>query len=142
MSTTFTLYHDGQFWVGVLERHHDGHVRAVKVTFGAEPSDAELYEWLQEHGNQLFERLDHAAPVMAGSRGTRPRTVNPKRAIREAAKASRAPRASTAAQEALKADQEQRGILSAAARKRQRIEDQQRERALRREQAKKKRRGR
>lgn len=141
MSTTFTLHHDGQFWIGILERHENEHVRAVKVTFGSEPSDAELYEWLREHGNELCERLDRAAPVTTGSRAAKPRKVNPKRAIREAAKASRAPRASTAAHEALKADQAQRETLSAAARKRQRIEDQQRERALRREQARKKRRG-
>ena len=54
MPTMFTVYFDGQFWVGVLERRDEGLVRAVKVTFGAEPSDTELYEWVSRHGNALI----------------------------------------------------------------------------------------
>lgn len=42
MSTTFTVYFDGQFWVGLLEILEDGHVRAARHVFGAEPSGAEV----------------------------------------------------------------------------------------------------
>ena len=61
MKTESTLYFDGQFWVGVIERHEADRVRAVRIVFGAQPSDAELYEFLLAHANALLCRLDEAA---------------------------------------------------------------------------------
>ena len=61
MKTESTLYFDGQFWVGVIERHEADRVRAVRVMFGAQPSDAEFYEFLLAHANALLCRLDEAA---------------------------------------------------------------------------------
>ena len=141
MSVCFTICFDGQFWVGVLERLDERGVRAVKVTFGAEPTDAELREWVLENGNDLFARLDAAQPVAADS-GTRPRTRNPKRVQREAARAARRPRASTAAQLALTADQESRGRAATCEAKGRRREEAARVRAKRRARAKAKHRGR
>ena len=37
MKTESTLYFDGQFWVGVIERHEADRVRAVRIVFGAQP---------------------------------------------------------------------------------------------------------
>ena len=34
-----TVYFEGPFWVGVLEREEAGWLEACKVTFGAEPKD-------------------------------------------------------------------------------------------------------
>ena len=60
ISAQFTLSFDGRFWVGVLELHErrrgaeandqGGTVRAARHVFGAEPSDAELYDFLLTHG--------------------------------------------------------------------------------------------
>ena len=61
MKTESTLYFDGQFWVGVIERHEADRVRAVRIVFGAQPSDAEFYEFLLAHANALLCRLDEAA---------------------------------------------------------------------------------
>ena len=61
MKTESTLYFDGQFWVGVIERHEADRVRAVRIVFGAQPSDAEFYEFLLTHANALLSRLDEAA---------------------------------------------------------------------------------
>ena len=61
MKTESTLYFDGQFWVGVIERHEADRVRAVRIVFGAQPSDAEFYEFLLTHANALLCRLDEAA---------------------------------------------------------------------------------
>ena len=58
MKTESTLYFDGQFWVGVIERHEADRVRAVRIVFGAQPSDAEFYEFLLTHANALLCRLD------------------------------------------------------------------------------------
>ena len=61
MKTESTLYFDGQFWVGVIKRHEADRVRAVRIVFGAQPSDAEFYEFLLAHANALLCRLDEAA---------------------------------------------------------------------------------
>lgn len=45
MKTESTLYFDGRFWVVVIERHEAGRVQAVRIVFGTQPSDAELYEF-------------------------------------------------------------------------------------------------
>ena len=70
MKTESTLYFDGQFWVGVIERHEADRVRAVRIVFGAQPSDAEFYEFLLAHANALLCRLDEAAwtPDMTNAR--------------------------------------------------------------------------
>ena len=140
MPTMFTVYFDGQFWVGVLERRDEGLVRAVKVTFGAEPSDTELYEWVSRHGNALIERLESTAAVPT-TRSPRAKRLNPKRALRDAARAAQAPRASTAAQAALKADQEARGRAATVKRKQARIDKASEQWAKKRERAKAKHRG-
>ena len=78
MKTESTLYFDGQFWVGVIERHEADRVRAVRIVFGAQPSDAEFYEFLLTHANALLCRLDEAA--WASDIGQRQATHhNPKR---------------------------------------------------------------
>ena len=140
MPTMFTVYFDGQFWVGVLERRDEGLVRDVKVTFGAEPSDTELYEWVSRHGNALIERLESTAAVPT-TRSPRAKRLNPKRALRDAARAAQAPRASTAAQAALKADQEARGRAATVKRKQARIDKAAEQWAKKRERAKAKHRG-
>ena len=61
MKTESTLYFDGQFWVGIIERHEADRVRAVRIVFGVQPSDAEFYEFLLTHANTLLCRLDEAA---------------------------------------------------------------------------------
>lgn len=35
-STTFTVYFDGQFWVGIVERIDEGGLSAARVVLGAE----------------------------------------------------------------------------------------------------------
>ena len=74
MKTESTLYFDGRFWVVVIERHEAGHVRAIRIMFGAQPSDAELYEFFLAHASALTRRLDEAAVVSAdaGRRTTTP----------------------------------------------------------------------
>ena len=41
VSSTLTVYHDGQFWVGLAEHVEDGRYGAARIVFGAEPSDAQ-----------------------------------------------------------------------------------------------------
>lgn len=108
MGVRLTVYFDGSFWAGVLEHAEpDGHggerVRATRVVFGAEPSDAELYAYLQREGVRLLARAAANPAVDGGRAAIRP--PNPKRALRmarrEAARVAAA-RTGTAAQEAVR----------------------------------------
>lgn len=109
MSSLFTLYFDGSFWVGVYEIHHcDGTVQAARHVFVSEPSNAELWAWTRSHGNELIDRA-HTAPRIVPSIAMRvQRTSNPKKIARLAAREAEEPRTSTAAQQALARTREEK----------------------------------
>ena len=128
MKTESTLYFDGRFWVVVIERHEAGRVRAVRIVFGAQPSDAELYEFLLAHANALTRRLDETAVVPAGPEH-QPKRPNPKRAQRQASRLARQAHPSTASQAAIHADRErsaQRRAADAKQKKRKAADDKRR----------------
>ena len=56
----FTVLFEGPFWVGLYEREEDGLYTVCKVTFGAEPSGAEVYAVLCTHWHSL-----HFGPAVA-----------------------------------------------------------------------------
>ncbi|MBT8224580.1 MAG: DUF2992 family protein, partial [Dactylosporangium sp.] len=60
-----TVFFDDPFWVGVLELDDGRHVRAVRQVFGAEPTGAELYQYLLRHGVGLLARAERAASAVA-----------------------------------------------------------------------------
>ena len=43
-----TVYFEEPFWVGVFECIEDGKLSVAKVTFGAEPKDYEVQEYIQK----------------------------------------------------------------------------------------------
>ena len=154
ISAQFTLSFDGRFWVGVLELHERrrgadtndqvGAVRAARHVFGAEPTDAELYDFLLTHGGALIDRAAACPPV----RASRPvdsssaRRPNPKRAARQAAKEAARVRPSTAAQAALAAAREETATRASRDRSRRRRQKADEDWARRRQRAKRRHRGR
>lgn len=44
-----TVYFEEPFWVGIFERIEDGKLFVAKVTFGAEPKDYEVLEYVQKY---------------------------------------------------------------------------------------------
>lgn len=117
VSSTLTVYHDGQFWVGVVEHVENGMLSVARLVFGAEPSNEEVYTWVLERYSSLCLSAE-TEPV--GPRAGR-LPGNPKRRARAAAKAMRQRGPSTASQLAL-------------ARERERVKDGRREdRAARRQ---------
>ena len=48
-----TVFFEEPFWVGVFERIEDGKFSVSKVTFGAEPKDCEIYEFVLKYYNSL-----------------------------------------------------------------------------------------
>ena len=102
VSSTLTVFHDGQFWVGVIERNESGRFAVSKILFGAEPPNEEILRFVVEH----WQDLDFSEPIIDSELPKR--AVNPKRRMREAAKAIRQRGVSTKAQQALSRERESR----------------------------------
>ena len=43
-----TVFFEEPFWVGIFERIEDGKLSVAKVTFGVEPKDYEVQEYIQK----------------------------------------------------------------------------------------------
>ena len=48
-SAKLTVFFEGPFWVGVFERTAGGRLSVCKVTFGAEPRDREVWDFILKH---------------------------------------------------------------------------------------------
>ena len=94
VSSTLTVYHDGQFWIGFIEHVEDGKLGVARIVFGAEPSDEEVLRFVVNRWERLCYFGDKAPdkPKLA---------KNPKRRMRNASKALKQPTVSTKAQQAL-----------------------------------------
>ena len=100
VSGKLTVYFEEPFWVGVFERIEDGKLSVAKVTFGAEPKDYEVQEYIQKHYFRLKFSLAVDTVVKDIKR-------NPKRMQREARKQTIEIGIGTKSQQALKLQQEQ-----------------------------------
>ena len=116
VSSTLTVYHNGQFWVGLAEHVEGGRYGAARIVFGAEPSDEEILRFVVGKWEKLS--FFGGKPAEAGKPAK-----NPKRRAREAAKALKRPAMSTKAQQALSAQREAMKRESAQARSRRRAEE-------------------
>lgn len=95
-----TVYFEEPFWVGVFETFSDGMLKVAKVTFGNEPGDQEIYEFvLKDYG-----RLQFSPAVKVQFKQ---RKKNPKRLLKEAKKQMHDQGIGTKSQQALKLQHEQ-----------------------------------
>ena len=115
VSSTLTVYHDGQFWVGLAEHVEGGRYGVARIVFGAEPSDEETLRFVVN----IWAKLSFFGHD--STEASKP-AKNPKRRAREAAKALKQPARSTKAQQALVAQREAMKRESAHARSRRRVE--------------------
>ena len=44
---------EAPFWIGVYERFDEGYYEVCKITFGSEPKDYEVYDFLLKNWNSL-----------------------------------------------------------------------------------------
>ena len=95
-----TVYFEEPFWVGVFERIEDGKLFVAKVTFGAEPKDYEVQEYIQKY----YFSLKFSPAVDTVVKDIK---RNPKRMQREAKKQMQETGIGTKSQQALKLQQEQ-----------------------------------
>ena len=99
-SGKLTVYFEEPFWVGVFERIEDGKLSVAKVTFGAEPKDYEVQEYIRKHYSSL--KFSPAVDTVV-----KDMKRNPKRMQREAKKQMQETVIGTKSQQALKLQQEQ-----------------------------------
>ena len=96
-----SVFFDEPFWVGVFERIEDGKLSVAKVTFGAEPKDYEVYDFVLKHYYNL--QFSPAVEVAVAEKH-----INPKRMQREIKKQmSTNTGIGTKSQQALKLQHEQ-----------------------------------
>ena len=96
-----TVRFEDPFWVCLYERGGGGLYEACKHTFGAEPSNQEVYAFLPKN----WRRLEFSPPITAVLPAER--RVSPKRARREAQRRTRPTAMGTKAQQALALQREQ-----------------------------------
>ena len=100
VSDKLTVYFEEPFWVGVFERIEGEHLSVAKVTFGAEPKDYEVYEFVLKH----YYGLRFSPAVATDVKEVR---RNPKRIQRDVKKQLQETGIGTKSQQALKLQQEQ-----------------------------------
>ena len=78
VSSTLTVYHDGQFWVGLAEHVEDGRYGAARIVFGAEPPDEEILRFVTSKwaklaffGDDPSEASEPAGDEHQGAAGAR-----------------------------------------------------------------------
>lgn len=100
-SGKLTVFFEEPFWVGVFERISGGKLSVCKVTFGAEPRDQEVFDFILKH----YWELTFSPTVKTE---VRQRADNPKRRQRSAKKELQTLGIGTRSQQALQKQREER----------------------------------
>lgn len=130
-----TVFFEEPFWVGVCEREFNGRYEVCKITFGAEPKDYEVYDFMLKN----YDRLRFSPSLEAGV--TVDKRINPKRMQRQIKKQLDSIGVGTKAQQALKLQQEQGKLECKIGSREQREAKKERQFELRQEKHKEKHRG-
>ncbi len=132
----FTVLFSDPWWVGIYERTSGGRYEVCKITFGPEPRDCEVYDFLLENWHRL-----KFGPSIPSERPDAERRLNPKRMQRQAREEMRSG-VGTKAQQALALQREQGKQARKELTRAQRQAESERQYALRREKRKAKHKGR
>ena len=116
VSSTLTVYHDGQFWVGLAEHVEDGRYGVARIVFGAEPSNEEILHFITGKWAKLSFFGDDPTEVNKPAK-------NPKRRAREASRALKQPAMDTKAQQTLASQRDAMKRESVRARSQRRADE-------------------
>lgn len=133
--TKLTVYFENPFWVGVYERQFGTTYEVCKITFGSEPKEYEVYEFL------LKNWLDLKFSSSIVSDEVKEKRINPKRMQREIKKNLQDVGIGTKAQQALKLQHEQNKMARKKYSKQKREEYKEEQFILRQQKKKEKHRG-
>ena len=53
VKSSLTVMFEAPFWIGVYERFDEGYYEVCKITFGSEPKDYEIYNYILKYDCQL-----------------------------------------------------------------------------------------
>ena len=115
-----TVYFENPFWVGVFERIENGKLSVCKVTFGSEPKDYEVWEYVLKKYYQL--KFSPAVDVVVKKEVT-----NPKRLQREVRKQAATIGIGTKSQQALQMQREENKLKRKSVSREQREAEKQRQ---------------
>ncbi len=100
MKASLTVFFEDPFWVGVFEHTDERKLSVCKVTFGAEPKDCDVWEFvLRNYGELVFSPAVETV--------TRQTADNPKRRLRNARKQTERSGIGTKSQQALQLQREE-----------------------------------
>lgn len=99
--SSLNILFEDPFWIGIYERESNGHYEVCKITFGAEPKDYEVYDFMLKNWNRLRFSPSIKVAMIAEKR------MNSKRVQRLVNKQIKNVGIGTKAQQALKLQQEQ-----------------------------------
>ena len=116
VSGKLTIYFEDPFWVGVFERIENRKLSVAKVTFGVEPKDYDVLEFI----NRNYYHLQFSPAVETVVKDTK---KNPKRAQRDAKKQTMETGIGAKSQQALKLQQEQNKLARKERSKKEREEE-------------------
>jgi len=134
VTANLTVFFEEPFWVGLFERTEGGHLSVCKVTFGAEPRDYEVWEFILENYDKL--KFSPSIDVIV-----KKESANPKRIQRNAKKQTLSKGIGTKAQQALQMQREERKADCKAIRREQNQAEQQRQFELKQQKRKQKHKG-
>ena len=134
-SCKLTVYFEDPFWIGVFERIGNEKLSVCKVTFGAEPRDYDVWEFVLRDYNRL--KFSPAVEVVVRKTAT-----NPKRVQREARKQTADIGIGTKSQQALQLQREEHKLERKACSRELREAEKQRQFDLKQQKRKEKHRGR
>ncbi|MDE5781547.1 MAG: YjdF family protein [Lachnospiraceae bacterium] len=135
VSCRLTVFFEKPFWVGIFEQISEGKLSVCKVTFGAEPKDYAIYDFVLKN----YYRLRFSPAVATDLKET---VRNTKRIQREVRKQVQNTRIGTKSQQALKLQQEQFKSERKTVSREQREAEKQRQFKLKQQKRKEKHRGR
>lgn len=130
-----TVLFEDPFWIGVFERISSGKLSVCKVTFGAEPRDYEIQDFILKNYSHL--QFSPCVDIAVKKEST-----NPKRMQREARKQTLQSGIGTKSQQALQLQREENKLERKATTKQEREAEKQRQFELRQQKRREKHRGR
>lgn len=135
VTVKLTVFFDDPFWVGVFESTDGDRLKVAKVTFGAEPKDGEIYDFLLKN----YDQLQFSQPIT--DEKTLEKRINPKRMRRNINRQMATKSIGTKAQQALKEEQENKKMARKAFNRQKTEAERKQQFELRQEKKKKKHRG-
>lgn len=135
VSVGLRVFFEEPFWIGILERVENGKMTVCKITFGPEPKDYEVQDFLAKNYYSL-----RFSPAVAAV--VKEKRVNPKRMQRQVHRELGDLGTGTKSQQALKLQQEQKKIDRKAVSRERKEAEAQRQFELKQQKKKEKHRGR